>query len=172
MADLVLVTVDGAGRPVARVGTWAWTGDTITAQGATAAGILDGLRLRSRWPDARLWRLISAEGWSNGQLAAVPPAAADGLPGPRPEPVRDLPGPPGTADLAGDAARQKLRRLERLVRRDKMVAVTALTEQARRQADARVRVLQRRIREHVAATGVSRVRWRERLFLDHDPPLR
>ena len=78
--------------------------------------------------------------------------------------------PTHTADPQGDQARQRLRSLERGVRKDKLVAETALTDQAKAAALARVRAGQGRIRDHVAATGLLRQRHREQLRLGHTPP--
>jgi hypothetical protein len=78
--------------------------------------------------------------------------------------------PTHTADPEGDQARQRLRRLERGVRRDKLIGETALTDAARLAAAARVRAGQGRIRDHVAQTGLLRQRHREQLRLGHTPP--
>lgn len=68
-----------------------------------------------------------------------------------------------TADPEGDAARQEQRRLERGVRQWRRREVVALDEGARRHAAARAREWQARLREHVAANDLKRLRHRERL---------
>lgn len=68
-----------------------------------------------------------------------------------------------TADPEGDAARQEQRRLERGVRQWRRREVVALDEGARRQAAARAREWQARLREHVAANDLKRLRYRETL---------
>ncbi len=71
--------------------------------------------------------------------------------------------PRNTADPEGDAARQKLRRLERETRKAKLEAAGALTPEAKRAAEAKVRELQARIREHVDSSSVFRQRHREQI---------
>lgn len=71
--------------------------------------------------------------------------------------------PVDTSDRQGDEDRQRLRHLERQVRRWKRVEVGALTPQARARAAGRVRHYQALIREHVAATGLHRQRHREQI---------
>ena len=68
-----------------------------------------------------------------------------------------------TADPAGDAARQKLRYLERQVRSWKRAQAVALDPAAERKAGAQVRAYQAKIREHVATTPVSRQSAREQI---------
>lgn len=68
-----------------------------------------------------------------------------------------------TADPEGDAARQKLRYLERQVRAAKRVEQVALDEPARKLAASKVRVRQAAIREHVAATPAKRQSAREQI---------
>ena len=68
-----------------------------------------------------------------------------------------------TADPEGDAARQKLRYLERQVRAAKRVEIVALDEPARKLAASKVRVRQAQIRELVATAPVSRQPQRERV---------
>jgi len=76
--------------------------------------------------------------------------------------------PRDTADPAGDAARQRLRALERRVRRLKIKQAGALTPDAARAAGRQIRAVQSEIRTHVAATGhlgIRRKRERERIDL-------
>ncbi len=68
-----------------------------------------------------------------------------------------------TADPEGDKARQKLRYLERQVRAAKREKATALDDAGRKQANARVRTYEAKIREHVATTSAKRQRHRERV---------
>ncbi|WP_061960642.1 phage minor capsid protein [Demequina flava] len=70
-----------------------------------------------------------------------------------------------TYDPEAEQARQRLRYLEREVRRSKLQAANALTDADRTAANARVRDLQSKIREHVSATGLQRQRRREQLNL-------
>jgi hypothetical protein len=81
-----------------------------------------------------------------------------------------VPHVPGSAPRAGDTidpgdykAVQKLRSLEVEVRKAKTEQATALTDEARAKAGKRVRAAQKRIREHVAETGVVRVPLREQI---------
>lgn len=72
--------------------------------------------------------------------------------------------PTNTADPDGDAARQKLRFLERQVRSAKTDAAAALSPTAAAQARATVRVLQAKIRDHLAANpGLFRQSHREQI---------
>lgn len=75
--------------------------------------------------------------------------------------VTRLPG--RTADPEGDAARRKLRYLERETRKAKRLEAGALDDQARARAAARVRQKQAQIREHVENTTAKRVRAREQI---------
>jgi hypothetical protein len=73
--------------------------------------------------------------------------------------------PQDTADPEGDAARQKLRALERKVRKQKLAAAAVIDPAAKPRLDAMVRATQKLIREHVAATkhlGIKRKPERER----------
>lgn len=71
----------------------------------------------------------------------------------------------GEADsnAEGYAERQELRRLERKVREWKKRQAVAMTPEAKRKADAKVRAWQGAIRKHVDDTGLIRQRQRERL---------
>lgn len=71
--------------------------------------------------------------------------------------------PQDTADPEGEQAREKLRYLERQVRRWKKREAAALSEQARQQARAKVREYQGRIREHVDTTSAKRRTDREQI---------
>lgn len=71
--------------------------------------------------------------------------------------------PEHTADPEGDAARQRLRKLERDVRRWKRRELVALDDAAKAKAAAKVRGYQAAIREHVASTPAKRQPARERL---------
>jgi hypothetical protein len=71
-----------------------------------------------------------------------------------------------TEDPYGDAARQKLRQLERNVRTAKLQAAAAITDDGRKQAESKVRAIQQQIRDHVAdtsATTLLRQRHREQI---------
>lgn len=69
----------------------------------------------------------------------------------------------GTADPEGDAARRRLRELERHVRSWKRRESVAITDGAKRQAGGKVREWQGAIRSHVASTPAKRQPARERL---------
>lgn len=69
----------------------------------------------------------------------------------------------GTADPAGDLARQELRRLERGVRQWKQRQAVAVTPQAERLAKAKVAEWQAGIRAHIDRTGLLRQSAREQL---------
>jgi len=71
-----------------------------------------------------------------------------------------------TEDPEGDAARQKLRRLERNVRTAKLQADAAITDEGRKLAEAKVRAINKQIRDHVADTSITtlfRQRHREQI---------
>ncbi|GAB2457604.1 phage minor capsid protein [Xylanimonas ulmi] len=67
-----------------------------------------------------------------------------------------------TFDPQAEADRERLRDLERRVRRARTDEATALDDDTRRAARARVRDLQAQIRAHVAETGLMRQRNREK----------
>lgn len=71
--------------------------------------------------------------------------------------------PTHTANPEGDKARQQLRALERKVRREKLQEAAAIDPASKRAAAAKVRDLQRQIREHVNETGLIRQRAREQI---------
>lgn len=73
--------------------------------------------------------------------------------------------PTNTADPEGYAASQRLRALERKVRKQKLAAAAVIDPTAKPRLDAAVRATQKLIREHVAATkhlGIKRKPERER----------
>ena len=72
--------------------------------------------------------------------------------------------PTDTADPQGDEDRQRLRALEREVRKHKRRALAALDDDTRKAAQRRVRQYQEQIRDHVAATGLHRQRHREQIW--------
>lgn len=71
--------------------------------------------------------------------------------------------PKHTADVEGSAARERLRSLERSVRRWKRRELVALDDVAKAKASAKVRAYQAAIREHVGSTSAKRQPARERL---------
>lgn len=79
--------------------------------------------------------------------------------------------PTNTADPDGDAARRRLRELERHVREWKRRHAGALTDDARDRAAAKVKHWQDEIAAHVKATGLLRQRHREQVTVidDSDP---
>lgn len=79
------------------------------------------------------------------------------LPGLTRRPAREAPDP------EGDAARQRLRALERRVRAAKRREASAMSDAARVRARADVRAHQADIRQHVARTSVMRQRHREQI---------
>lgn len=70
---------------------------------------------------------------------------------------------PDTIDPGDYPATQELRRLEREVRAARRAEAAAVAPEARVAAGREVRRWQAAIREHVAATGVPRNRWREQV---------
>jgi len=70
--------------------------------------------------------------------------------------------PTDTADPDGDLARQKLRALERKVRRAKLQAAGALDPQAKKRFEADVRAAQAEIRDHLANAPTTLFRQRHR----------
>ncbi|TYK47164.1 phage minor capsid protein [Actinomadura decatromicini] len=84
--------------------------------------------------------------------------------------VSKLPKPP-LADPEGDKARQRQRELERRIRRQKERAEAALTPEARKAANARVRRAQADLRDHLAANPeLKRLRYREQPGAGNTPP--
>lgn len=73
------------------------------------------------------------------------------------------PAPARTADPEGDAARRRLRYLERKVREWKRREAVALSPETGEAARVKVRAYQAAIREHVASTPAKRQRQREQL---------
>lgn len=85
-------------------------------------------------------------------------------------PVAYLPGLPAvsqqtTYDPKAEGERNRLRYLEREVRRSKRMSAAAIDEEQRRKAETRLRNYQAKIREHVATTGLTRHRRREQVDL-------
>ncbi|WP_238840660.1 phage minor capsid protein [Prescottella equi] len=72
-------------------------------------------------------------------------------------------------DPEGQKAREKLRRLERRVRRWKRVLEVAQSPQAEASAKRHIRAAQADIRRHVAATKIARDRDREQLHRGYQP---
>lgn len=84
--------------------------------------------------------------------------------------VSKLPAQP-TADPDGDKARQRQRELERRIRRQKERADAALTPEAKRAANARVRRAQADLRQHLADNPkLKRLRYREQPGAGNTPP--
>ncbi|MCD2099542.1 phage minor capsid protein [Rhodococcus rhodochrous] len=103
-------------------------------------------------------------------FASIPEAKARGLwhPGCRHvlsawTPKDPFPPQADTPDPQGYRDSQRLRALERRVRKWKRVRAVATTREAELNADRRIALAQRDIREHVARTGVRRQRDREQL---------
>jgi hypothetical protein len=71
--------------------------------------------------------------------------------------------PKHTADVEGSAARERLRSLERSVRKWKRRELVGLDDAAKAKAAAKVRAYQVAIREHVGSTSAKRQPARERL---------
>lgn len=71
--------------------------------------------------------------------------------------------PTNTANPQGYADRQRLRELERRVRKWKLREAAAIDPAAKRTATAKVREVQAEIRDHVNATGLIRQRAREQI---------
>lgn len=76
--------------------------------------------------------------------------------------------PTNTEDPEGDAARQRLRELERRVRKEKLKAAAAIDSEAAKVHARKARAIQGEIRDHVSANehlGIFRKREREQLNL-------
>jgi hypothetical protein len=74
-------------------------------------------------------------------------------------------------DQAAEDEREHLRELERKVRREKRKEAGALTPADADRARRTIRALQAEIRDHIAATGLNRKRYREQLNLAHGDQL-
>lgn len=66
-----------------------------------------------------------------------------------------------------EQARERLRALERKVRKTKRDKALAGSDISRRAEEAKIRRLQAEIREHIEATGLNRKRYREQINLGH-----
>ena len=120
-------------------------------------------------------RLLSITGMTRGTyhgekiVCSVPEAIARGAlhPNCRHSFRAHLPGmtapDPDTIDPGDYKATQQLRALEREIRREKRIRDTALTPEAKAAANRNIQALQKKVREHVSATGVPRNRWREQV---------
>jgi hypothetical protein len=78
---------------------------------------------------------------------------------------------PREHDQAAEDEREHLRHLERQVRKEKRKEAGALDDTERRRAQRTIRDLQAQIRDHIAATGLNRKRYREQLNLGHGDQL-
>jgi hypothetical protein len=126
-----------------------WEGKVLSLSGSTV-GTIDGsggVRVAGTLPEA------TAAGLFHSNCRHSTGLYQPGIT----EPLQD------TADPEGDAARQKLRYLERQVRAAKRVEQVALDEPARKLAASKVRVRQAAIREHVANTTAKRQPAREQV---------
>ncbi|MFF0860909.1 phage minor capsid protein [Nonomuraea sp. NPDC003560] len=76
----------------------------------------------------------------------------------------------GTADPEGDKARQRQRALERKIRAEKEKVLGALTPEAKKEANARVRAAQAALRAHLAAhPKLKRLPYREQIGAGNIP---
>jgi len=126
-----------------------WEGKVLSLSGATV-GTIDGsggVRVAGTLPEATAAGLFHPG--CRHSVGAYQPGIT--------KPMHD------TADPAGDAARQKLRYLERQVRSWKRAQAVALDPAAERKAGAQVRAYQAKIREHVATTTAKRQPQREQV---------
>lgn len=73
------------------------------------------------------------------------------------------------SDPEGYEAKQRQRELERRIRDAKLRAEAAITPEARRAANARVRALQRELREHIRRHGLKRLPYREQIGAGNVP---
>jgi hypothetical protein len=129
-AGKILRTDDG---PTGRIEVQAVTGGTVTVN---VAGTLDEAK---------------AAGWRHPNCRCATVAYLPGL-----SVVEDV----TTYDPEAEAARARLRELEREVRKAKLEAAAAPPD-ARQGANRKVRALQAKIRDHVTETGLIRQRRRE-----------
>ena len=143
--DLVIVSDAPQECPLCRP----WEGQVLSLSGGTI-GTIDGaggVRVAGTLPEATATGLFHPG--CRHSLGAYQPGIT--------KPMHD------TADPAGDAARQKLRYLERQVRSWKRTQAVALDPAAERKAGAQVRAYQAKIRELVASAPVSRQPAREQI---------
>ncbi|MER5421660.1 phage minor capsid protein [Streptosporangium roseum] len=76
-----------------------------------------------------------------------------------------------TEDPEGDIARQKQRALERKIRQEKESTLGALTSEAKKAANQKVRAAQAALRDHLAAhPKLKRLPYRERIGAGNIPP--
>ncbi|CDZ89044.1 phage minor capsid protein [Rhodococcus ruber] len=83
-------------------------------------------------------------------------------------PDSPFPPPADPPDPEGYKATQRLRALERRVRREKRVLAAAMSPEAETAARRRIRGVQAQIRDHIARTGVQRRRDREQLHRGYE----
>jgi hypothetical protein len=143
--DLVIVSDAPQECPLCRP----WEGQVLSLSGGTI-GTIDGsggVRVAGTLPEATAAGLFHPG--CRHSLGAYQPGIT--------KPMHD------TADPAGDAARQKLRYLERQVRSWKRAQAVALDPAAERKAGAQVRAYQAKIRELVATTSAKRIPAREQV---------
>jgi hypothetical protein len=141
--DLVIVSDAPQECPLCRP----WEGQVLSLSGGTI-GTIDGsggVRVAGTLPEATAAGLFHPG--CRHSVGAYQPGIT--------KPMHD------TADPAGDAARQKLRYLERQVRSWKRAQAVALDPAAERKAGAQVRAYQAKIRAHVASTPAKRQPARE-----------
>lgn len=126
------------------------------------------VELRAEW-SGHVYNLQTRDGWytANGLVVSnCRHSLSAYLPG-----VTRI--PTNTADPEGDAARQRLRKLEREVRKLKLQAAAVIDPAAKPRLDAQVRAKQAQIRAHVKATahlGIKRKPERERPDLGNSVP--
>lgn len=128
-----------------------WEGKVLSISGRTTGDAGNGMSVAGTVADATAAGLFHAN--CRHRLGLVVPGLT--------RPMH------GTADPDGDAARQHQRYLERGVRRWKRRELAALDEDAARRARAKVAQWQGRLREHVDAHDLKRLRYRERVGVAH-----
>ena len=130
-----------------------WEGKVLSLSGGTI-GTIDGsggVRVAGTLPEATAAGLFHPG--CRHSLGAYQPGVT--------KPMHD------TADPEGDAARQKLRYLERQVRSWKRTQTVAMDPAAERKAGAQVRAYQAKIRDHVASSSAKRQPQREGITRAH-----
>jgi len=143
--DLVIVSDAPQECPLCRP----WEGEVLSLSGATI-GMIDGaggVRVAGTLPEATAAGLFHPG--CRHSLGAYQPGITKAM--------------HDTADPAGDAARQKLRYLERQVRSWKRAQAVALDPAAERRTGGQVRAYQGKIRELVASTTAKRQPAREQV---------
>lgn len=138
-----------------------WTGRILTTgnhtgtrevEHATQDGVFIRVQVDATVEQAR------AQGWQHPNCRCTLVAYLPGL---------SVPMGITTYSKEDEDARERLRALEREVRKTKRDKLLAFSDLAKRAEETKIRGLQAQIREHIEATGLNRKRYREQLNLGH-----